>query len=163
MHLREARAILGLSLEGAANRMGVSSRTVFRWEHGELEGAPVKPRSQLQERVIDEFKRAAEEAQAPSAGKLAVFSQLKKMEEATGLSVYEIVRLHGESVDAILRKVDRASEERYTALYRAFGQIDMILHFWGVSKAALCQEYHTAAWSPGYNTLYAMLVSNTNS
>ncbi len=88
MNLREARAILGLSLEGAAQRMGVSSRTVFRWEHGELEGEPVKARSQLQERALEEFKRAAGEAQAPSARKF-VFKQLK---EVTGFSVYSILQ-----------------------------------------------------------------------
>ncbi len=88
MNLREARAILGLSLEGAAQRMGVSSRTVFRWEHGELEGNPVKARSQLQERALEEFKRAAGEAQAPSARKFV----FKQMEEVTGFSVYSILQ-----------------------------------------------------------------------
>lgn len=152
MNLREARTILGLSLEGAAQRMGVSSRTVFRWEHGELEGDPVKARSQLQERALEEFKRAAGEAQAPSAGKLAVFKQMKQMEEVTGFSVYSILQLHGKSVDEILHTVDQASKERYTSLYQALGQIDMILHFWEMSKEALYQEYNLA---------YALQVSSS--
>jgi transcriptional regulator with XRE-family HTH domain len=88
MNLREARNILGLSLEGAARRMGVSSRTVFRWEHGELDGAPVKARSQLQERALEEFKRAAGEAQAPSVRKFV----FKQMEGVTGFSVYSILQ-----------------------------------------------------------------------